>query len=245
MNYLIYALFLVVVCILGYGYFIWHGISLSQRKSQLLIASAHPYTQTPANASSHILVAGDSTGVGVGAEAGESVAGRLGLMYRNASIENVSVSGLRVEGLLEILSAHISATSTYDVILLMIGANDTVGFTSKEELRTHLSEVFALTSAHGRAVYVMTSGDVGDVPIFRFPLSSLFTSRTRMVRSVFMDESKKYSSITYVDLFAPEVNEAFKKDALRFYAKDFFHPSGEGYGLWFSKLREAILLKNQ
>lgn len=245
MNYLVYALLLGTVSILGYGYFIWHGISLSERKSRQLIASAHPYTQTSAGADKQILVAGDSTGVGVGSKAEETVAGRLGLMFPNASIENVSVSGLRVEGLLEILSTHISEASTYDVILLMIGANDTIGFTGKEELRAHLRQVFALASAHGKRVYVMSSGDVGGVPTFLFPLNSIFTSRTKMVRSVFIEESKKYSNITYVDLFVDEVNDAFKVDVPRFYAEDSFHPSGEGYGLWFGKLKEAILLQNQ
>lgn len=244
MNYLPYALFLAVLGILGYGYSIWHGISVSERKSRQLIASAHPYVQAPANIDQHILVAGDSTGVGVGAQAGDSVAGRLGSMFPNASIENVSVSGLRVEGLLEILSTHISATSTYDVILLMIGANDTIGFTGKEELRTHLRQVFALASEHGKQVYVMSSGDVGGVPLFLFPLSSIFTSRTKMVRSVFMEEVKKYPNITYVDLFVDEVNDVFQKDALRYYAEDSFHPSKEGYGLWFGKLEEAILRQN-
>ena len=245
MNFLLYALLLLVVSVFGYGYFIWHGISLSERKSGLLIASAHPYTQSPVNASFRILVAGDSTGVGVGASSEESVAGRLGYMFPDALIENVSISGLRVEGLLEILSTHISATSTYDTILLMIGANDTVGFTGKEELRTHLRQIFALASEHGKQVYVMSSGDVGGVPLFLFPLNSIFTSRTKMVRSVFMEDSKKYSNITYVDLFVDEVNNAFEKDVPRFYASDSFHPSGEGYGLWFGKLKEAILLKNQ
>ena len=48
---------------------------------------------------------------------------------------------------------------------------------------------------------------------------------------------------TFVDLFSDPVAEPFMKEPHRYYCPDGLHPSGEGYGLWFSALMGAVPLK--
>jgi len=86
----------------------------------------------------------------------------------------------------------------------------------------------------------MTSGDVGLVPIFAWPLSAFFDWRTRAVRAVFIEEIGKHKSAAYVDLFREAADEPFNTDVPRYYAADRFHPSGQGYALWFAQLQKVL-----
>ena len=233
----------VLLAVLYFAYE-WHRISASIRISRVLIAKAIPYEQHPQNSQMRILVAGDSTAVGIGAATSEqSIAGKLGARYPSADIENVSKSGRTLEGLQEALSTHLSATSSYNIILLQIGANDVTGLTSKGHIRFRLDGVLSLATSHTKQLFVMTAGNVGLSPVFGFPLRLLFTQRSLMVRSVFMTEVAKYTNATYLDLYKSKENDPFTQDIPRYYAADLFHPSGEGYGLWYEELQKVIDLR--
>ena len=231
----------LVLLVLLYFAYQWNRIASSVRISTVLISKTASYMQHPHNAQMHILVAGDSTAVGVGAVTSEqSIAGRLGARYPSADIENVSQSGLTLQGLQEALSAHLSATSSYDFILLQIGANDVTALTSRSAVRSRLDAVLSLCASHTKYLFVMTSGNVGLSPVFGLPLRLLFTGRSLMVRNVFMAEAAKYTNVYYLDLYKSAQQDPFNKDIARCYARDLFHPSGVGYLLWYTQLQELI-----
>ena len=88
-------------------------------------------------------------------------------------------------------------------------------------------------------VYLMTSGNVGDAPMLPRPFAFLWEFRTYTVRDLFKEVAGA-QGVTYVDLLIEGENDPFAKDPARYYAKDFFHLSGEGYGLWYAELEKVL-----
>jgi lysophospholipase L1-like esterase len=226
---------LLFALILYIAYPVWSGIQASKE----LQADAVAYQQHPDNPRLHFLVAGDSTAVGTGAKDPlDSVAGRLGARYPEADITNVSENGLRLAGLKEKLEAL--PERRYDLILIQIGANDVVNFTALDDVTSRLRSVLDLAEKQSEMTVVLTSGNIGLSPIFKPPFSNLISWRTRQVRDIFMEEIGARDQVRYVDLYREKGNEPFNTDVPRYYAADLFHPSGEGYGLWFRDIEKVL-----
>lgn len=197
------------------------------------------YEQHSNQATMSILVVGDSTGVGTGSQTPQgSIAGRIGNDIPTADIVNHSENGLTLAE----LSAKLAALPEqhYDLMVIQIGANDVTGFTSKEDVLKHLSSILDYANAHASSTVLLTAGDIGSAPAFRAPLSWLITSRTLQVRDIFTEEAKHYSSVTYIDLYKTPENNVFNTDPKKFYARDGFHPSSEGYGVWYEDVKRAL-----
>lgn len=228
----------VVLALVAWAFFIWHSVTRSIELSKPLIEKAVVYEQQTSSSSKRILVAGDSTGVGVGASDNKaSIAGRIGSQFPDWNIVNISVSGARLSDLEKKLNDQ---TGGFTLVLLQIGANDITGNTSYEEIRSTLSRVLARTDTLSTRVVVITAGNVGLSPAFKWPLSLYVEHRTREVRKIFMEEIAKHPNASYIDLFKEREDEPFNKDIPRYYAPDLFHPSGEGYGVWFEKLKSTL-----
>lgn len=232
------ALVLVALAVGGFVY-LGYPILRAVHASKDLMERAAPYEQHPASATMRILIAGDSTAYGTGAARPEdSLAGRLGADFPQADIENVSQNGLRLEGLNEKLSTLESGA--YDLVILQIGANDIVGFTALQKVRSELVRALDHAEELGSAVVVITSGNIGLSPVFKAPISALLSERTRAVRSIFQEEIAKRQHVAYVDLYKNREDEPFNRDIPRYYASDLFHPSGDGYGLWYQELKPLL-----
>ncbi len=225
----------LVLAVLCYVFYVWCTLSQAKKLTMSAVIYPTPYEQRPTNSSMRILVAGDSTAVGVGADSKDSIAGRIGKDFPSADITNVGVSGLRLAGLKQKLASR--GEATYDLVVLQIGANDITGRTSYADIQKTLGEVLHMADGVGKKVIVLTAGNVGAAPAFKWPLSWYMTARTRIVRQIFMTEVAKHPNATYIDLFEEAAEDTFSKDIKRYYAPDFFHPSGDGYGVWYTKLR--------
>ena len=230
-----------IVFVVVYIVFI-HPIRQAIQISTTIIDTTEPYEQTPENPVARILVAGDSTAYGTGAaDSRYSIAGRIGQLYPDASITNVSINGLRLAGLNELLKKH--SADRYDLIVFQIGANDVTGFTSQADVKTELRNALSYAQVQADSTIVITSGNVGLSPVFHPPLSQLLSWRTRVVRSIFMETVAEYETATYVDLYKDKANDEFSTDINRYYAPDLFHPSGDGYGLWFREVEPVLKAK--
>lgn len=199
-----------------------------------LVGRAVPYSDSSARAQ-RMLVIGDSTAVGVGASSpNKSVPGLLAA-YLSASVENYAKSGARIRDLAGQYSN--AQHTTYDTILVQIGANDVVGVGSLSAVRDIFAQDIAKLAALSARVYVLTAGDIGASPIFRWPLSALISYRTRVLREHIIDLCAQHGA-TYVDIYAaPNV---VASDPARYHASDNFHLSDDGYGYWFSLLKTML-----
>lgn len=221
------------------GIYLYYPIYQAKKTGRKIVASTIPFEQHPALPNKYILVAGDSTAAGVGANnPQETIAGRLGKEFPNADITNLGVSGDKLSELLSILKSL--EQRHFDLIVLQIGSNDITHFTSSEKIRNEIGQILAICDKLSYKTILLTSGNIGNAHVFHWPLTWLFTARTLQLRSIFMEESAKHPQVSYIDLYTDRENDPFEKDIKKYYAPDLFHLTGEGYGVWYEHIQKAI-----
>lgn len=212
---------------------VWR-ISISRR----LVARAVAYQRINPQAQFHILVVGDSTGVGTGAKQKEdSIAGRLGQTYADAQIINVSKNGVRVHDALSMLKDI--GQERFDLIVIQVGGNDILRFGNLKKLRKDLSELFKIAKSMSPRVVALHSGNVGLAPFFPRPIGWIYSWRTQEVRAVYGQLAREHG-VHYVDLYQERKTDPFGRDPRRYYAADMLHPSSDGYAIWYEHVLETI-----
>jgi lysophospholipase L1-like esterase len=211
------------------------------QKSGDLIDNSNPYQKIVLESDKRILVVGDSTGVGTGVKNNlESTAGRLSQKYPDYSLENYSINGLRLEGLIEVLSPL--GDNKYDLILVQIGANDIFRFTKKENIENRITKVLSMTSKMSNRVIFLHSGNVKDTGMFPSFTLPLISWRSKIMREIYLQKDIEFESAHYVDLFKSEAINNMTNDFDKYYAEDMLHLNGDGYGVWFNEIEKVIEL---
>lgn len=220
---------------------IFLGVAL--HRGGALADQSEAFQQRPADAHKNLLVIGDSTAVGTGAQqAGDSVAGRLGRSTPGLNIVNLAEDGAKTHEVMAQLQA--APGEKYDAILIQAGGNDVLRFTDMAALRSATTELLRAAKARSSYVAMMSSGDVGAAPAFLKPVDWIYSWRTQQVRSLFLTLTA-VEGIDYVDLYDPSDSNPFYQDPERYYAVDGLHPSGEGYRLWFEQLVSQSSIKSR
>jgi len=220
-----------------YGVSTYFRLSGLLAESSALVKNALPYEQQGATDAPTVLFIGDSTGVGVGAKPEESLAGRYGAEYPTWNVVNLSVSGRRTAELLPVLKNL--ETGRYERVIIQVGGNDITYFSPLEQLKKDIADVLAEAKRVGKKVTLISCGNVGNAPIFPRPVAFLWSKRTLAVRSIFMEAATK-AGVSHVDLYREGADDPFAREPLRYHARDLFHPSGEGYGLWYEDLKKSL-----
>lgn len=204
--------------------------------SRLLAEKAIAYTKAGTDDRA-LLVLGDSTAVGVGASRSEdSLAARMADEIRASRVENYAVSGARVRDLTEQLSA--AQLEEYALILIGIGANDVVRFADAQTSAATLSEAMKGLPLHHKLVVYM-AGNLGGTNLFPSFMNEQYRQRTLAYHAAFARVVSEQGG-TYVNLYADPEDDPFAKDPERYLAQDGFHPSSDGYALWFEKIRNVL-----
>lgn len=199
---------------------------------------AVPFNQQVDEPAYKILVIGDSSAVGVGASEPElSVAGRIGADYPNAQVINKGKSGMRTAGLLEEFKTL--EKEKYDLILIQIGGNDLIRFVPVKEAKHNMEQVFQIAKQMSDNIVILSAGNMETAYIFPIPLRVIYGVRSLSFRKELIELSDEYN-IYYVDLYREVEHDPFAKDPKKFYAPDLFHPSGEGYGVWYERIGPVI-----
>ena len=205
--------------------------------SKRLIESTVPYARTVEDPSRTMLVLGDSTAVGIGADRPEeSVAGRVAEEISIDSVENRAVSGAIVGD----LTAQAAAASRerYDLILIQVGGNDIIRFTDAgsagETLRAALRHLPA-----AEKVILISAGDVGGATLFPWPVRPFHTKLNRAYHDTFAKVAKE-EGITYVNFKDAASTKEIRDNPDVYLAADGLHPSSEGYRLWFEEIRPYL-----
>ena len=231
---------LVLLIALGvgtYGCYEYIRITSLARKSAELVSQSRSFER--AEGSRSMLVLGDSTAVGVGASSPqESVPGRVSSTL-DASVENYATSGAIMK---EIGGQFSKAKRTrYDLIVIQGGANDVVQFKSLSETVASADRLLARASALSDHVILLTAGRVGDAPLLPRLSGAFFNARARALRSDLMALAEKYGAL-YIDLYGNN-SDIFASDPKRYYARDMFHPSSDGYAVWFTEIDTAMITR--
>ncbi len=187
------------------------------------------------NGGKKILIVGDSTAVGTGADRKEdTIAGRLAHDFPRTSILNCAKNG----SLTRAAISQIKATSDkFDLVIVSTGGNDVWNLTSLPHVYRDLTgAVECAKAASNGKVIVLFFGNEGSAPFFPQPIRAILNKRTEKIRKVFRKVSQE-KNVLLVDLFSgDESDNPFVNDPKRFFAKDRLHPNSEGYRRWYERM---------
>lgn len=239
MSLLSWSIIFLLVALFSYSVFSYIRIHGLIEKSAGLIRDAAPYERAVSGAPSRTLFIGDSTGVGVGASDSRfSLAGRYSADFPAWTVDNASVSGRKTAALIPVLKNL--KTDSYQLVVIQIGGNDIVRFSPLPELARDIETVLREADRVATMrVILITSGNVGNAPLLPRPLAFLWQHRTQKVRALFMAASEK-TGARYVDLYQEKSTDPFAIDPYRYHAADLFHPSADGYALWYEDFKQAL-----
>lgn len=230
------GLLLLAAIIAAYALYASARFYLTLQISETLVNAAMPYERAGSDAVP-MLVLGDSTAVGVGADApADSVAGRTASYLSATSVENYAVSGAVTADLMGQLAR--AKLSHYRLILIQIGGNDIIRFHGAEETsRTLSSALEKLPNAD--KVVVISAGDVGGATLFPFFLRPFYTRLNLAYHAAFAETAREHGAI-YVNLYDDPGRVKINDDPGTYLAADGLHPSSAGYELWFDAIRPAV-----
>ena len=218
------------------------------RFSRRIVARTEPAQSSPAQCRRTIVVAGDSTAFGVGALPEHSTAGRLAAAFPHARVINVAKSGARVGHVVHQLGrvveqlAH-SHCRKVDFVLIHACANDVLEFRSLADVERDLRAAIAMARQLSDNVVLMPGHNFSVSPFFLRGISHIIMRHAVRVHAVVQRVTAELG-VTFVDLFRDPSEDPFVKEPHRYYCADGLHPSGEGYGLWFTALMGAVPLKS-
>ena len=215
----------------------WRGIG----RSRALSASSQRYERRQLTSAHAILVLGDSTGVGVGAQRPEdSIAGRLAADFPDSDIVNISRSGARVAEAMAQVRQCLADGRCFDVAVLHIGGNDVVRGTDVDDLAAACEALMVGLKRVARRTVWLGPPNIGLAPLFPLPYAWLLASRSRAATSVFAASAARHD-VAYVDFSTSEHGERLRRDKKDHFAVDGFHPSSSSYGYGYATARAAML----
>lgn len=235
-HFIVYIFLLFIVAIIIFSSVRVYGLA---RASGEILRSSDKFERVLDNPEYNILILGDSTGFGTGSrDSSNTIAGRLASDLPRATIVNNSVNGLKSDELLGIIDEHLR--DHYDLVVINIGGNDIIRFSSIESTRKNIEDAALRASDSADAVAVFTTGNVGLAPFFPVVIRPVYSYRSKKLRDAVMHDLKDIENVVYVDLYKEKQDDVFSKDPQKYYAEDLLHPSDEGYGLWYDRLKEEI-----
>lgn len=222
----------------------WLRVRHSLRTARTTWAVDHPYQCKPEQPSARVLVLGDSTGVGLGANLpDESIPGMLSADHPQVEITNLAVSGARLEDVrnqLDALPAG-AAEPAYDLILLMVGGNDVLRLTPTARLALDADILLPELTRRGTKVLWLCSANLGLAPVFMAPWSWWASSRTYRVCMLFERMAARHG-VRFISVFGERRKEPFSSEPSIYFSPDGVHPSSAGYRACYEHLREAACL---
>lgn len=180
-----------------------------------------------------ILVLGDSTAAGVGADSaahtvGATVAtGVAAITGRPVELRNVGRSGATSPQLLAQVDRGLAAMSDPQVAIVMIGANDITHRLDRAAATRALSDTVTRLRAAGAEVIVGTCPDLGTIRPIPQPLRSLVRrwSRALAAEQTVAVVQAGGRTVSTGDLLGP----MFAEQPAEMFSADRFHPSAAGY----------------
>lgn len=219
---------------------VYYGFSLKRKitVSSELVARAVPFERSTENTRVSLLILGDSTAVGVGADTPEdTVAGRLAGHIGATYVENRAKSGAVVADLEGQMQG--AKLSRYSYILIEIGGNDIIRFHNAETQARELARTLEQLPKTENLI-VHSAGNVGATTFFPWFVRPFHTKLNLKYHEAFARVVEESGGV-YVNLYEAPALDPFALHPDIYLSADGLHPSSEGYRLWFEKI--AIPMK--
>jgi lysophospholipase L1-like esterase len=188
-----------------------------------------------------VVVLGDSTAQGIGADSPEEtfgalVARRLAGEGTAVRFVNLGVSGATAG---EVLAGQVPRVPALepDLVLLSVGANDVTSWRAADEYAWTMREIVGRLRETGARLAVLNVPAIVSVPLLPLPVRWALDVRTREYNAR-LRELRREIGFTLVPIYE-DTREAFERDRTHF-AADEYHPSSKGYALWADVIRAAV-----
>jgi lysophospholipase L1-like esterase len=186
-----------------------------------------------------IVVLGESTAAGVGADNhDEAVAGQLAKALaaqtgRKVSWRAVARSGATMRRARERLAPSLEGASA-DVVVVMMGVNDTIRLTSGRTFRRETQELLSELRRYVDCPVILSGiPPVALLPALPQPLRSALGTRSRLLDRELRNVARGETGVFYSDIVFPVQTSML--------ARDGFHPSPKGYEEWGRQLAESVM----
>ena len=204
-----------------------------------IVSAASAFAQQPEQPVLRVLLMGDSTGLGVGAQGGQSLAALLAADRPDAEVLNVSRSGARLADIAEQLKHLPRSGARWDLLLLHAGGNDIFRGTSPARMQHAADALLTQLVPLARHVVWLGPPDVGLLPAFVPPFSWLLSRRSVQACALFKRCADR-SGVRFVDFCEPRDKAFFSTDPSRFIAADQVHPTAETYRHCYGLLKQNL-----
>jgi len=215
---------------------LWRGVE----RARTFAARGRRYQRRIDTPVLRIVILGDSTGVGIGAQRPEdSIAGLLAAEFPQADIVNVSQSGARV--------AHVASQAGrcarlgwhFDLALLHVGGNDVLRATPIPHLVVASGALMEQMPRLADRTIWLGHLNIGLAPLFPPPYSWLMAARSRAAARVFAACAQAHG-VQFIDFSSSDHSEHFLRERRDSFAVDGLHPSSAAYRYGYEAARAAI-----
>ena len=212
----------------------WH-IREAWRRADELVLRCRPYEVQVPGCCARVLLVGDSTGVGVGADRPEqTLTGLLSARFERVSFINRCVSGARVADVCMQVDAIVRAQEHFDLVLVLAGGNDLIRMTPHASLRVDARRL--ARGLHRIARHALWIGcGVGRSPRLLPPLSWWAGRRSQATTQLLAAEAVA-AGIEFIDFASQAHDRVFARQPALYFAADGVHPSAAGYLYCFEEL---------
>lgn len=225
---------LVINTVIGLFVLKVFGMIWRLSKNKFLGLTTKPYSSSERK-ERKILILGDSTAVGTGADnQADTIGGRLARDYPNSQIINVAKNG----GLIADVYKQIEAVQNqnFDMIIVSTGGNDVWHYTNLVKIHNDLIKILPiLGNMSNQRVIFLVYNNIGSAPIFPSLVQWFLKRRCLKVHRV-ISYACKISNVQTIELFNTDSENPFHDNPEELFATDGVHPSSAGYRLWYNRL---------
>jgi lysophospholipase L1-like esterase len=190
-------------------------------------SAASTWGRPPALQFTRVLLMGDSTGLGVGAQTGQSLAALLAAKHPEGEVLNVCRSGARLGDIARQLQRLPRSPVRWDLLLLHAGGTDVLRGTSPARMQREANALLQQLVPLARYVVWLGPPNIGSLPTFVPPFSWLLSRRSAHANELFK-RCAEHFGVHYIDFHMPRGQEVFAADPLRFIAAD-LEPLGSAH----------------
>lgn len=216
---------------------LWGHVALGAKAAHEATSYEHRVVAPQAT----ILVIGDSTAFGTGAQKPEeTAAGSVAAAFPRAQLLNFGVNGANVQDTADRVEQLVQQGFTADVVVLHAGGNDVLGFTPYKELKADLERLLTATERITDRSYILHGGDVSTLPNVPIWLQVFYKPKSEEVRDLYIETTAHYET-EYIDYFQAS-RDVFSDPVVaeRLISGDGLHPSSQGYAFWSQPIIHAI-----
>jgi len=196
----------------------------------------------PPAATRRLLVVGDSTAVGIGAQSSsETLVGHIVAQFPSTLVENHARMGARTADMATQLGC--ATEGKYDAVLIAVGGNDILRGTPRRALHVSLEDAIKRACALSDIVIVVNCPNIGAAPLFPWPLTAILSRRSLRYRATFEAVCTGHP-VDFVNFTYEPHLDPFRRARPVYFARDGLHPTGAAYALCFERLKSATRLSS-